>query len=40
MVKSLKIPHSKDYNFPEFLIKPVEFIKWQLKGLPDDNFSK
>lgn len=39
-VKVLKIPHSKDYNFPEFLVKPVEFIKWQLKGLPDDQFSR
>jgi len=39
-VKSLKINHSKDYNFPEFLVKPVDFIKWGLKGLPDDQFSK
>ena len=22
-IKSLKIPYSKDYNFPEFLVKPV-----------------
>lgn len=39
-VRSLKISHSKDYNFPEFLVKPVDFIKWGLKGLPDDQFSK
>lgn len=39
-IKQVKINHSKDYNLPEFLIKPVEFIKWQLKGLPDDQFSK
>ncbi len=39
-IKTLKISHSKDYNFPEFLVKPVQFIKWGLKGLPDDQFSK
>lgn len=39
-VRALKISHSKDYNFPEFLVKPVDFIKWGLKGLPDDQFSK
>ena len=39
-VKQFKISHSKDYNFPEFLVKPVDFIRWGLKGLPDDNFSK
>lgn len=36
----MKIAYSSDYNFPEFLVKPVEFIKWGLKGLPDDQFSK
>ena len=39
-VKHFKITYSKDYNFPEFLVKPVDFIKWGLKGLPDDQFSK
>ena len=39
-VKQLKISFSADYNFPEFLVKPVDFIKWGLKGLPDDQFSK
>lgn len=39
-IKHLKINFSSDYNFPEFLVKPVEFIKWGLKGLPDDQFSK
>lgn len=39
-VRAAKIPFSKDYSFPEFLIKPVEFIKWNLKGLPDDQFSR
>jgi dynein heavy chain len=39
-IKQVKIPFSKDFTFPEFLVKPVEFIKWQLKGLPDDQFSR
>lgn len=39
-VKQLKISYSPAYNFPEFLVKPVDFIKWGLKGLPDDQFSK
>lgn len=36
----MKIAYSKDYNFAEFLVKPVEFLKWQFQGLPDDHFSK
>ena len=39
-IKQVKIAYSKDYTFPEFLVKPVEFIRWQLKGLPDDQFSR
>lgn len=39
-VKAAKIPFSKDFSFPEFLIRPVDFIKWHLKGLPDDQFSR
>jgi hypothetical protein len=27
-VKQLKIPYSKDWKFHEFLVKPVEFLKW------------
>lgn len=38
--KALKIPHSKDFVFHEFLVKPVEFLKWSFQGLPDDQFSK
>jgi len=38
--KILKIPHSKDWNFADFLVKPVEFLKWSFQGLPDDQFSK
>jgi dynein heavy chain len=26
--KALKIPHSKDWSFADFLVKPVEFLKW------------
>ena len=26
--------------FADFLVRPVEFLKWSLKGLPDDQFSK
>jgi dynein heavy chain len=35
-VKQLKIPYSKDWTFAEFLVKPVEFLKWGFQGLPDD----
>jgi len=40
MVKSLKIAHSKDYTFAEFLAKPIDFLNWTFQGLPDDDFSK
>lgn len=35
-VRYLKIPFSKDWNFPDFLVKPVQFLEWNFKGLPDD----
>lgn len=40
MVKALKIAHSKDYNFADFLVKPIDFLNWTFQGLPDDDFSK
>lgn len=39
-VRNLKISHSKDYNFPDFFVKPITFLNWNFKGLPDDQFSK
>lgn len=39
-VQKLKINHSKDYNFADFLVKPIDFLNWNFKGLPDDQFSK
>jgi dynein heavy chain len=39
-VKTLKIPYSRDYSFADFLVRPVEFLKWSFQGLPDDQFSK
>jgi hypothetical protein len=36
MVKEKKVPYSKDYQFNEFLAKPIEFLRWSQKGLPDD----
>lgn len=39
-VKTLKITYSKDYSFSGFLAKPIEFLNWNFKGLPDDQFSR
>lgn len=39
-VKALRIAHSKDYSFADFLVKQIEFLNWNFKGLPDDQFSK
>lgn len=39
-VKDSKIPASKDYYFPSFLVNPTDFLNWSFQGLPDDNFSK
>jgi len=35
-----KILYSKDYSFSSFMAKPIEFLNWNFKGLPDDQFSK
>jgi dynein heavy chain len=39
-VRTSKIPYSKDYSFASFMAKPIEFLNWGFKGLPDDLFSK
>ena len=39
-VRKLQIPYSTNYSFAEFLVKPIDFLNWTFKGLPDDQFSK
>ncbi len=39
-IKRLQIPHSRYYNFQEFMAKPSEFLSWSFQGLPEDAFSK
>ena len=39
-VRQFKIPHSKNFKFSEFLVKPTEFLKWSFQGLPNDKFSQ
>jgi len=38
-IKSMKIPHSRFYNFADFLAKPTDIQKWNGQGLPTDAFS-
>lgn len=36
MVRAMKIQHSRDYKFADFLVKQIDFLNWNFQGLPDD----
>ena len=38
-MKTLKIPHSDDFDFCFFLAKPEDVRDWNIQGLPADAFS-
>lgn len=39
-IKKLQIPHTKSFDFVDFLVDPTEVREWQSRGLPGDDFSK